>query len=133
MDEAGDVWYGAQCYIVAYREERQRLGAAEGRQAATDEAVGAHFGPEGKAVQVVHRVQMQALQRMGHRAQAARALEEHRARYPVKCLDELQAFKERGPSAHNEEDTLPQDETNSVAEDSGQTSLRSPSWGTGQR
>ena len=24
MDEAGDVWYGAQCYIVAYKEQFQR-------------------------------------------------------------------------------------------------------------
>ena len=24
MDEAGDVWYGAQCYIVAYKEQCQR-------------------------------------------------------------------------------------------------------------
>ena len=24
MDEAGDVWYGAQCYMVAYQEQRQR-------------------------------------------------------------------------------------------------------------
>ena len=24
MDEAGDVWYGSQCYIVAYKEQCQR-------------------------------------------------------------------------------------------------------------
>ena len=24
MDEAGDVWYGAQCYMVAYQEHLQR-------------------------------------------------------------------------------------------------------------
>ena len=28
MDEAGDVWYGAQCYMVAYREQcQQAVGA----------------------------------------------------------------------------------------------------------
>ena len=33
MDEAGDVWYGAQCYVVAYQEQRQRAVTTWSEQA----------------------------------------------------------------------------------------------------
>ena len=51
MDEAGDVWYGAQCYIMAYREQCQQAVGAWARKAR------------------VARVQRQVVQQVWARAQ----------------------------------------------------------------
>ena len=61
-------------------EEKRALDTADERQVATDEAVEALSGAQSNARQAVHRVQIQALQRVGSRAEAVQVLAEHRAR-----------------------------------------------------
>ena len=43
-DEAGDVWYGAQCYAVAYTEQAQRVlqGWKDNMANDTPSAISAH-------------------------------------------------------------------------------------------
>ena len=91
MDAAGDVWYGAQCYTVAYKEQCQQAIGAWARKtkvtywSASGAGAGGAKGADWCSLdeetrrQALDRARSQALQKVGSRARAVREVKEHRA------------------------------------------------------